>query len=252
MAVHVAIVQAPYDRLILDGRKDVECRLTKRPVPPFGRIVPGERIYFKRSAGPFFATAVVDGVWMSDRLTPAALDHLRQQYNDRIHGPAAYWQQRRDARYGTLIWLREVRPTALRPDYKSQNMRAWYTLDDAADPLSNGQLDRSGEGDEDAAGFELTLTEGMLRQRVVRVGEHLDRFPAEAVGGRTKAEQGEPIALHLEGGPVVWTDLVGRQKMFRWRGWGGWFQRCGLRPGARLRFVPDGGKAFYVQPVRGG
>ena len=260
MAVHVGIVRPPYDRLILDGSKTVECRLTTGPRPPFGVIVPGERVYLKRSGGAFFAVAVADRVWMTDGLTPGRVEKLRRRLNDRIHGEAAYWRSRRDARYGTLIWLREVRPTSQRPRYRPQNMRAWYTLDDAADPLA--VLDEKRGGIADGAGgergvFEVVLTRGALDQRSVRITRWMDRFPPDAMGGRTRREAGEPVALHLKGGPEVLTDIVGSQKIFRWRGWGPWFKRVGLKPGDGLRFTPVGGgdgegcaRNYLVEPVR--
>ena len=62
MPVHVAILLRPYIKLILSGRKTVESRLTITPRAPFEGIKPGDRIFFKASAGPYMATAVADAV----------------------------------------------------------------------------------------------------------------------------------------------------------------------------------------------
>jgi len=244
MAVHVAIVTSPYDRLILDGAKTIECRLTRRPIPPFGCIIPGERVYFKRSSGPFFAVGVVDRIWTTDNLTPASLDDLRRRFNDRIHGTADYYNQRKTCRYATLIWLREVWPCSVHPRYRTRNMRAWYTLGDTADPqhASRRKLTLSGK-------FDITLTPGALRQSQVRISKVIDRFPAASLGGRRRDEAGEPVTLKLRGGDTITTDIVAHQKMFRWRGWRTWFERCGLQPGDRLRFTPIGPRAFEVHPL---
>ncbi|QNN22107.1 ASCH domain-containing protein [Planctomycetales bacterium ZRK34] len=245
MAVHVAIVTGPYDRLILEGRKTIECRLTRQPRPPFGCIVPGQRVFFKRSSGPFFAAAIVDRIWMTDNLTPAGVDDLRKRFNDRIHGQADYWQSRRNCRYGTLIWLRDVWPCSLSPRYRSQNMRAWYTLEDDADPLNAPSAKpRRRHGH-----FDITLTAGSLRQNQVRLTEVIDRFPRQCLGGSTRTEAGEAITLHLRGGETITTDIVASKKMFRWRGWKTWFAESGLAAGDRLRFTPIAPRAFSVTPI---
>ena len=154
--MHVAILGRPYDRLLLEGAKRIESRFTKVDCPPFGCVKPGERIFFKRSGGSFFATAVVARVLMADRLTPRAVDELVEWYNEQIRGEEAYWKAKRGVvKYATLMWLREVEPTTLCPAYKPQNMRAWYVLDDEADPL--------GKRGEAARPIEVELTAGCLR-----------------------------------------------------------------------------------------
>ncbi len=62
MAQHVAILYKRYIDLILAGRKTVESRLTKGLIEPYGRIEPGDRIWFKVTSGPFMATAIADAV----------------------------------------------------------------------------------------------------------------------------------------------------------------------------------------------
>lgn len=244
MSCHVAIITAPYDRLLIEGRKTIECRLTRTATPPLGCIVPGERVYFKRSGGPFFAAAVVDRVWMTDSLTPARIVELKKRFNAGIHGTDEYFTQRAACRFATLLWLRDVRPCVLVPRYKPQNMRAWYTLDDAADPLRGKPMPAA-----DGA-FDVVLTPGCLSQKQVRVAAHMDRFPADSMGGLTKARTGAAVVLRLEGGERIETDIVADRKMFRWRGWGAWFTLHGLGPGDRLRFTPSGARTFRVEPTR--
>lgn len=248
MSLHVAVVNPQFVEPILRGRKIIECRLTRTAMAPFGCITPGQRIYFKQSAGPFFATAVCDRVWMTDRLTPPEVDKLRRQFDRHILG-GEFWDSRRDtARYGTLIWLRDVRPSTLRPVYKPQNMRAWYVLDDEADPMNNGAAHTPPARTNGT--FEIALTAGALRQSAVRIAKFIDHLPPDCIGGRTRTERGKPIRLLLDGGDTVDTDIVGPQKMLRWRGWRRWFNASSLQQGDRLRFTPQGPRTFRVQAVR--
>ena len=66
MPVHVAILMRRYLDLVLAGRKTIESRLTRTSRAPYEQIHAGERIYFKVSAGPFMATAVVYAVTCFD------------------------------------------------------------------------------------------------------------------------------------------------------------------------------------------
>ncbi|MEX2673509.1 MAG: hypothetical protein WD294_15525 [Phycisphaeraceae bacterium] len=131
MAEHVAIVDRRYVKAILSGDKRVECRLTQTARPPFGCITPGDRLYLKQSSGPFFAEATAGAVYMADKLTPAAIDAIRDQHDEAIQGEATFWEQRRKkARHVTLIWLRNVQPIDEGPTYRKRHMVAWYVLED--------------------------------------------------------------------------------------------------------------------------
>jgi len=257
MAVHVAIVSPPYDRLILEGRKRIESRFTQTARPPFGAIKPGDRLYFKRSGGRFFARAEADRVLMADRLTAERVDALVERYNDRICGAADYWRSRRGkVRYATLIWLRGVRPASVGPAYRPGHMRAWYVLDDEAAPEADRAADTDSDGAEAIAAppepaFEVQLSEAAIRQRTVRVGRQIEQFPPACIGGGRRDEAGEPITLELEDGPTVETDIDGRRRMIRWRGWGQWFAARAVTGGDRLQFIALGPRHFMVRPADG-
>jgi hypothetical protein len=230
LAVHIAIVTSPYDKLILSGRKKVEARLTRTALPPFGTIAPGDRIHIKRSSGPFVAVATAARVLTVDQLTPKLIDQLRRQYDKWICGADSYWQAKRDAQFATLVWLRDVRPCTDAPRYRPQNMRAWYTLDDAPAPPVARRAPQA---------ICVTLTPGSLRQNYVRLGQAADQFAAHA---------GKTIALQLADGPTVRTEIL--RGMFRWRGWGAWFEAHQLAAGDTLQFTPQGNARFLVQPTR--
>jgi hypothetical protein len=134
MMHHVAILQGRYIDAILEGTKVVESRLSITRGAPFGRVQPGDFIHFKRTGGPFAALAHVSGVMTFEDLCPADVRTLSRRYGPQIGANAAYWHERKDAKYATFIWLTEVKPSHAVPSLYRPTpgaRAAWYVLDQA-------------------------------------------------------------------------------------------------------------------------
>lgn len=136
--VHVAIVHRRIARELLSGRKSVESRLSSRRIAPFGLVSAGDRIYFKVSGGPFFATATVEHVEDYTSLTPTKVRLLARLYRAAVRATPDYWRSKRDARFGTFMLLSMLTPVAEGPAYTAApgyNRRAaWHVLDEKAQP----------------------------------------------------------------------------------------------------------------------
>lgn len=244
--LHVAVLLKPYLDLILGGEKTIECRLTIQNRAPFEQIEPGERIFFKQSAGPYRAVATAEHVLCEGDLTPRRVSELRRDYNEFIRGEPAFWRLKRSSRYATLVWLRDVAPVDVGPAVRPLQGVAWLVLPDQpgwqAPPKDAGV-----NGDT----FSIELTPGNLRNSTVYVTGVLDRFPKWAIGGRNRNEAARAVTLMLHDGPTVETDIVGPRKLFRVRRWGPWFRRHGARPGDRIVFTPVDAGTFFVSLARG-
>lgn len=255
--IHVAVLMKPYLELVLAGTKTVECRLTKDARDPFENIERGDVIYFKQSAGPYGAMAVVDLVMCERNLTPKRISELRRDYNHLIHGEPKYWEWKRDAKYCTLIWLKDVQPTDTGPKIRPLQGVAWLTLDEKPKTVTEQPLTASRSNSVRAASrsskngsFFVTITEGNLKNNTLYVNAVADRFPPASFGGKTKSQAGELITLILEGGPTVQTDIVGPRNMLRTRVWGAWFRKHNLKPGDGVMFTPRNDRNYTVSPAR--
>lgn len=221
MPIHVAILKREYLRMILSGQKTVESRLAKVRCPPFGKVSPGERLFFKASGGPFMATAIAEAVTDYAEQTPEQIDGLFEQWNAAVCGPQAYWQDRRDRPFATMIRLRRVEPMDVGPKFTVQNMRAWYVLPDEANPL-----------------MDITLKRGALKNHYVSLSE-----ASESLRCGT-------LTLELPDGEEVQTDFADGGPMLRWRGWRRYFDAFGLQAGDAVRFVAVGGRRYRVRFIR--
>lgn len=257
--IHIAVLLKTYLDLILRGEKTVECRLTRTSRDPFERIEPGERIYFKQSAGPFAATAIVEHALCEANLSPRRVNEIKRDYNHLIRGEEAYWKLKRDSRFCTLVWLKDVQPIASGPEIRPLQGVAWLCMDDEPawrrdDGDGNGQalierVKRGGAAKPRAA-FDVEVTAGNIRNNTLYVTEVIDRIPSWAIGGARMAEAAQPITLMLHEGPTVRTDIVGSRKLIRSRVWGTWFRAHGAKPGDRVIFTPMDETTYFVGLVR--
>jgi len=257
--IHVAILLRRYLNEVASGRKSIECRLTRTARAPFEQIEAGERIYFKESSGPFALTAVADHVLFAAKLTPSRVMKMKRVYNHEIRGDDQFWRMKRNSRYVSLIWLRDVEPIRFGPTIRPLQGVAWLKLPDKEDVYPECLV--SGDGGacvhsptagaslvpRDSAGsFAIPLTAGNLRNRHIytRIARHL--FPPDVFGGATKKEAGNPIVLKLDGGPEIETDIVGARGIFRARTFGAWFESQRARPGDCAVFTPIDSRTFFV------
>jgi len=129
---HLVILKKRYVEAIVDGRKTIESRFTKSRREPFGRIVAGDKLFFKVSSGVVCAVGFVERVAEFRDLTRGKIAGLKKRYNRTICGADEYWDEKKDSRYGVLVWIRDVRVMgAVNIDKK--DWRAWVILRDGKD-----------------------------------------------------------------------------------------------------------------------
>jgi ASC-1-like (ASCH) protein len=244
--IHIAVLLKPYLDMILSGRKTVECRLTRQARDPYENIEPGERIYFKQSAGPYAATAVVEHVMFENDLSPRRVSEIRRDYNDLICGDSHYWNWKRDSRFCTLIWLKDVQPTDNGPQIRPLQGVAWLTLEEEpawrrVEREKNGIRNLFSNGS-----FSIEVTPGNLRNNSLYVTKVLARIPKWALGGRNKNAAAKQMTLILHDGPTVHTDVVAPRNLLRTRVWGTWFKRHGVKRGDHVVFTPVDDVTYFV------
>jgi len=125
MTTHLAVLHREYLDSIIAGRKTIEMRLTRTRRAPYGRIRSGDTIYFKQSSGPIRAVARSGKIVTLTDLTPTCIKRLREKHNAKITGSDATWAKKQQARYGTLIWLRDIRETSDGPVVPPLYGAAW-------------------------------------------------------------------------------------------------------------------------------
>lgn len=130
---HLAVVLPRYVDSILAGRKTVEVRLSMTRCAPYGRIAPGDAVYFKERGGRIRASGIVARVDQFEDLTPSRVRELARMYAgpaDAVGAP--YWRAKRRARYATMIWLTGVEKLDRARATPRLYGAAWVVLKNAA------------------------------------------------------------------------------------------------------------------------
>jgi hypothetical protein len=100
----------------------------------------------------------------------------------------------------------------------------------------------------------IALTQGSLNNSYINLGNHLDFFPADAVGSTSRhGGEGAMLTLHYDGLPEpVKTDIAGApHKDFRDRGSiRKFFAHHDLKPGEKIAIVKQSDYEYRVLPAR--
>lgn len=124
---HLAVMREPYLRYVLTGRKSVESRFSRHRVAPFDQVAAGDLLLLKAQSGPVSGAAIVAHAdsYILDREAWASIRHRLS--TAMCTEDDAFWHERRNARYATLMRLAEaqqIKPVAVR----KSDRRPWVVL----------------------------------------------------------------------------------------------------------------------------
>jgi hypothetical protein len=126
--VHVAIIEPDLADPLAAGRKRIESRFARGRRLPFGRVFPGDEVYFKVAGAEIIGLTSVRRVIEFVDLNPARITAIRRRFGRSILAPPAYWRARRGCRYGVLIWLGRFTSIETTPRVPRQFGNAWLLL----------------------------------------------------------------------------------------------------------------------------
>jgi len=125
---HLAIMSEPYLSLLVEGRKTIESRFSRRRVAPFGEVRGGDVLLLKSQGGPVVGIAEAAHA-ESFRLDPSTWEMIRGRYAKAICAQGeSFWEERAGARYGTLIRIAGAKQIAPLTVDKTDR-RPWVVLD---------------------------------------------------------------------------------------------------------------------------
>lgn len=125
--IHLAIFVEPFLSYIFDGSKTVESRFSITRRAPYEEVFRGDIIVLKRAGGAVCGICAVKNVW-SYSLDPETWKEIRDQFAGALCANGdEFWDQRRAAKFATLMLVSDVR--SLKPiSISKQDRRGWVVL----------------------------------------------------------------------------------------------------------------------------
>ncbi len=116
---HVAIMKKSWHLLskILSGEKTIESRWYMHRCEAWDKVAKGDTVFFKNSGEPVIVKAEVRKVLQFDKLTPARVKRILEQYGGKdgigSESLSGIWKWARGKAYCVLIFLKN--PKTVRP-----------------------------------------------------------------------------------------------------------------------------------------
>ena len=126
---HLAIFSGQAGQLILNGKKSIESRFSKRRDVPFGQISSGDLVYIKPSGKDIIGQFRVKKVIFYDGLEIGEIREIRERWGKQLAVDESYWKGKENSRYGTIIFIGEVDPFITAPiKIPKKDLRGWVAL----------------------------------------------------------------------------------------------------------------------------
>lgn len=134
---HLVVLYDEYIDKMLDGRKQIECRLSSVRRAPYETVRTGDLLWFKPPSRPIRATAHVSACRYVRLDCSQDVTDIEATYGDQIAAAVEFFESATTwARYVSLIWvdwIMAITPLAV----TKRDQRSWVVLDG---PPSPGQV----------------------------------------------------------------------------------------------------------------
>jgi hypothetical protein len=109
---------------------------TKVRCPPFNYVNRNDLVFLKEYSGPVKGVCVIDYVLFFDNLTPSGIIAIAKKYNDLLRLPDYYINSKLNAKYVTLIKMKNIIKTPF--IYLKKRSRAgWVVLLPPSEKISS-------------------------------------------------------------------------------------------------------------------
>lgn len=124
--IHLGIFSEPCLTYMLDGKKTIESRFSKKKILPYNAISDKDIVIVKASGGNVVAYFTIKKIIFFD-LNKTSIEDIRKSYQKELCVDDNFWELKKDSNYATLIFidkLFKVKPFKI----KKKGMNTWLLL----------------------------------------------------------------------------------------------------------------------------
>ena len=126
---HLAIFDKSTVEKILSGEKTFEIRVSQRRIPPFGQVQTGDTVLVKVSGGKLIGQFQIGELCFFENPQQKRLFWLKRNFAQQLCLPPNFWQERKGAKYFTLIKIATFSRFLTPPtNLKKRDRRGWVVL----------------------------------------------------------------------------------------------------------------------------
>lgn len=123
---HLGIFTEPVLSYMMEGKKTIESRFSKNKIAPYNKIDKNDIVLIKRSGGEVIGYLTIKDILFFD-LNTTSISSIKEKYNEYLCVDEAFWEQKKESNYATLIIIDKV--NKLKPfKINKKGMQTWIIL----------------------------------------------------------------------------------------------------------------------------
>lgn len=124
--IHLAVFTEPYLTFLLDGKKTIESRFSKKKVTPYENIEKDDIVFVKKSGGNVVAYFTIQDVFFFD-LQKTSISFLKKKYQNELCVTNQFWHEKEKSNYATFLFVDKLflfTPFSI----SKKGMQSWITF----------------------------------------------------------------------------------------------------------------------------
>lgn len=125
-SLHLGVFSEPCLTYMLDGRKTIESRFSKKKSLPWNGINSSDIVFVKKSGGDVVAYFKIKRIEFFD-LTNYSILKIKEEYSNELCVDDSFWELKKDSKYATLIFISEL--VKIKPFHVTKKgMNTWLKI----------------------------------------------------------------------------------------------------------------------------
>lgn len=125
--IHLGVFSEPCLTYMLEGKKTIESRISKKRIAPYDRINKNDIVVVKKSGGGIVAYFTIKEIKFIN-LNEVSINEIKNKYNNELCVSEDFWEQKKDSSYATLMFIdRLVKLESFKINKKG--MQTWIVLE---------------------------------------------------------------------------------------------------------------------------
>lgn len=124
--LHLGVFTEPCLTYMLEGKKTIESRFSKRKIAPYYQIKKEDIVLIKKSSGPVIGYFTIKDILFFD-LGETSIEEIKRKYQKELCVSNEFWEEKQNSNYATLIFIDKIicfEPVSIH----KKGMQSWIVI----------------------------------------------------------------------------------------------------------------------------